>query len=159
MKMKCAQMILLAGVLLAGCKKSGDIAADAIPPQDAAGHTPDFTYVEYFPQPNATQMKSRLSGADAQPLPGGLVVIKQLKLETFNTNGTPQAIVEAPECIYDMRNGAANSAGHLRLRSGDGRIRTEGDDGFLWQQTNSFLKISNHVHTVIETGTETKALL
>jgi hypothetical protein len=128
--------------------------------ENHAQQTPNgFTSVEYFPQPNQTRMKSRLSGAEAQPLPGGLLVIKQLKLETFNTNGIPQAVVEAPECTYDTLHNTASSAGHLRLRSGDGRIRTEGDDGFLWRQDDSFLKISNHVHTVIETGTETKALL
>ena len=122
--------------------------------ENHAQQTPNgFTSVEYFPQPNQTRMKSRLAGAEAQPLPGGLLVIKQFKLETFNTNGSPQAVVEAPECIYDMRNGAANSAGHLQLRSGDGKIRTEGD-GFLWRQDDSFLTISNHHHTMIETGPE-----
>jgi hypothetical protein len=156
MKMKCAQMMLLAGVLLAGCKKSGDIAVDTPAPQDAAGHTRDFTYVEYYTQPNPTQMKSRLSGAEAQPEPGGLLVIKQFKLETFKTNGSPQAIVEAPECVYDTLHNTANSAGHLQLQSGDGKIRTEGD-GFLWRQDDSFLTISNHVHTVIETGPEMNA--
>jgi hypothetical protein len=151
MKMKCAQMTLLAGVLLAGCKKSGDIAADAPVSKDAAGHTRDFACVEYYTQPNPTQMKSRLSGAEAQPEPGGLLVIKQFKLETFNTNGSPQAIVEAPECIYDTPNNTVNSAGHLQLRSSDGKIRTEGD-GFLWRQDDSFLTISNNVYTVIKTS-------
>jgi hypothetical protein len=112
-----------------------------------------FTSVEYFAQPNQTHMKSRLSGTEAQPLPGGLLVIKQLKLETFATNGSPQAVVEAPECVYDTLHSTANSAGHLRLRSGNGKIRTEGD-GFLWRQDDSFLTISNHVHTVFETGPE-----
>jgi hypothetical protein len=151
MKMKCAQMILLAGVLLAGCKKSGDIAADAIPPQDAAGHTRDFTYVEYFGQPNPTQMKSRLSGGEAQPEPGGLLVIKPFKLETFNRDGSPQLVVNAPECVYDTMHNTANSAGHLQLRNGDGKIRTEGD-GFLWRQDDYFLTISNHHHTMIESS-------
>jgi hypothetical protein len=98
-------------------------------------------------------MKSRLSGASAQPEPGGLLVIQQLKLETFNTNGSPQAVVEAPECVYDTQQFTATSAGHLQLQNGDGKIRTEGD-GFLWRQEDSFLTISNHVHTVIETGPE-----
>ena len=145
--------------LLAGCKKPGDSTMEIHPSPDAPGHTRNFTSVKYFDEaPFEQQIKSRLSGADAQPLPGGLLVIKQLKLETFNTNGSPQAIVEAPECVFNITNSAANSAGHLRLQSGDGKIRTEGD-GFLWRQDDSFLKISNHVHTVIETGSETKALL
>ncbi len=156
MKMKRAHMMLLAGVLLAGCKKSGDTATDVPMSKDAAGHTRDFTYVEYFAQPNPTQMKSRLSGAEAQPLPGGLLIIKQFKLETFNTNGSPQVVANAPECIYDTLHNTANSAGHLQLQSGDGKIRTEGD-GFLWRQDVSFLTISNQVHTVIETGPEMNA--
>jgi hypothetical protein len=123
--------------------------------ENHAQQTPNgFTSEEYFPQPNQTRMKSRLSGAEARPLPGGLLVIKQLKLETFNTNGTPQAIVEAPECVYDTQHNTASSAGHLRLQSGDGKIRTEGD-GFLWRQDDSFLTISNHHHTMIESGPET----
>ena len=122
--------------------------------ENRAQQTPGgFTSVEYFAQPNQTQTKSRLSGAEAQPLPGGLLVIKDLKLETFNTNGSPQAIVESPECVYDTQHNTANSAGHLKLQSGDGKIRTEGD-GFLWRQDDSFLTISNHVHIMIETGPE-----
>jgi len=116
-------------------------------------HARGFSSVEYYPVPLQQQMKSRLSGAEAQPEPGGLLVIKQLKLELFNTNGAPQAVVQAPECVYDTQNYTATSAGHLQLQSGDGKIRTEGD-GFLWRQEDSFLTISNHVHTVIENGTE-----
>jgi len=159
MKIKNAQMILAAGaLLLAGCKKSGGIAVDVSTQPDTAGRTRDFTSVEYYAQPKQTQMKTRLSGAEAQPLPGGLLVIKQLKLEMFNTNGSPQAVVEAPDCIYDTQGNTANSAGHLKLQSGDGKIRVEGD-GFLWRQENSFLTISNHVHSVIETGPETNTRL
>ena len=121
-------------------------------------HARGFSSVEYYPVPLQQQMKSRLSGAEAQPMPGGLLIIKQLKLELFNTNGAPQAVVQAPECVYDTQNYTASSAGHLQLQSGDGKIRTEGD-GFLWRQEDSFLTISNHVHTVIITGPETKALL
>jgi hypothetical protein len=117
----------------------------------AASHATDFTSVEFYAPPNQTQMKSRLSGAEAQPEPGGLLIIKQLKLETFNTNGNPQAVVKAPECIYDTMNDTANSAGHLQLENGDGKIRIEGD-GFLWRQEDSFLTISNRVRTVIESG-------
>jgi hypothetical protein len=153
-----AGLLFAGAVLLAGCGKPTNMAGNPLPP-NAASHARDFTSVKYFDEaPFQQQMKSRLSGADAQPLPGGLLVIKQPKLETFNTDGSRQAIAEVPECVYNITNGVANSAGHLRLQSGDGKIRTEGD-GFLWRQDDSFLRISNHVHTVIETGTETKALL
>ena len=58
-------------------------AMDSRAQSNVVGHASDFTSVEYYPAPNQQQMKSRLSGAEAQPLPGGLLVIKQLKLETF----------------------------------------------------------------------------
>ncbi len=122
--------------------------------ENRAQQTPGgFTSVEYFPQPDQTRMKSRLTGTEAQPLPGGLLVIKQLKLETFTTNSRPQAVIEAPECVYDTLHNTTSSGGHLQLQSGDGKVRIEGD-GFLWRQDDSFLTISNHVHTVIETGPE-----
>ena len=89
-------------------------------------------------------MKSRLSGAEAQPLPGGLLAIKQLKLETFDSDGKPEIVVDAPECIYDTLNGMASSPGQLQVQTGDGKIRVEGE-GFLWRQNDSFLTISNHV--------------
>ena len=112
-------------------------------------HASDFTSVEYFEPPHQQQMKSRLSGAEAQPQAGGLLVIKQLKLETFDVNGKPEIIVNAPECVYDTLNGVASSPGHLQMQTGDGKFRVEGE-GFLWRQNDSFLTISNNVHTVIE---------
>jgi len=123
--------------------------------QNAAGHTGDFSSVEYFGTPFQQQMKSRLSGAEASPQPGGLLLIKQLKLEMFNTNGVTQAVAEAPECVYDMQNGVASSPGHLQMRTGDGNLRIEGE-GFLWRQTNRWLTISNHVQTVIQGALESK---
>ena len=152
MKIKSAQMILIAGAtLLAGCKKSGDAAVDTRPPQDTVSHASDFSSVEYFDPPDEKQMKSRISGAEAQPLAGGLLVIKQLKLETFGADGKPEWIVNAPNCIYDVPNGVANSPSQLQLQTGGGKFRVEGE-GFLWRRTNEFLTISNNVQTIIENG-------
>lgn len=123
--------------------------------ENLGGQAMNFTSVQYYPAPNQMQMKSRLSGADAQPLPGGLLVITQLKLELFATNGQPQAIVRAPECVYDTSKGVANSPGKLFLQNGDGKVRVEGK-GFLWRQTDSFLTISNDVRTTIESDLKEK---
>ena len=109
----------------------------------------DFTSVEYFDPPHQQQMKSRLSGAEAQPLAGGLLVIHQLRLETFDVSGKPEMIVNAPECVYDTFNRTASSPGHLTAQTGDGKYRVEGD-GFLWRQNDSRLTISNNVQTLIE---------
>lgn len=116
-------------------------------------HANDFTSVEYFEPPHQQQMKSRLSGAEALPQAGGLLIVHQLKLETFNEDGKPEMIVNAPECVYDTFNHAARSPGHLQAQTGDGKFRVEGD-GFLWRQNDYFLTISNNVRTVIENSTK-----
>jgi hypothetical protein len=143
MKHRVAKKILLAAAILFAAVSSERAQ------QNATGHASDFASVEYFDPPNQKQMKSRLSGASAQPEAGGLLAIKQLKLEIFNTDGSVKIIARAPQCVYDMQNGVANSPGRLQLQSGDGKLRVEGD-GFLWRQSDSLLTISNNVRTEIE---------
>jgi hypothetical protein len=124
--------------------------------QNMTGHASNFTSVEYFDPPHQQQMKFRLAGAEARPLAGGLLVIKDLKLERFDTNGVTEVVIKAPHCVYDTQSGTANSPGHLWLETGDGASHVEGD-GFLWRQTNSLLTISNNVRTVLEKTSESKA--
>ena len=119
--------------------------------QSGIQHASNFTSTEYYEPPNQKQIKSVLSGTEALPQPGGLLVIKQLKLEMFSPAGKLEWVVIAPECIYDTLKGEANSPGHLEVRTGDGKFRVEGD-GFLWRQSDSFLTISNNVRTVVENG-------
>ena len=142
-----ATLLLAAGLILL----FGTLASSA--QSNIVSHANDFTSVEYYPAPNQRQMKSRLSGEEAQPLAGGLLAIKQLKLETFKPDGKPEFIVKAPECIYNQLDGTASSSGRLELQTGDERFRTEGE-GFLWRQNDSFLTISNQPRTVIKIGPE-----
>jgi len=117
------------------------------------GHASDFTHTEYYP--DQKHVKTILSGIEALPQPGGLLVIKQLKLEQFELDGRRQCVVMAPECIYDTQGGTASSAGPLQLQNGDGKFRVSGE-GFLWRQTNQFLTISNQVRTRVEDGAKMK---
>jgi hypothetical protein len=126
--------------------------------QTTTGHANDFTSVEYFEPPHQTLMKSRLSGAEARPLAGGLLAIQQLKLETFDSNGVPEIIVKAPQCVYDTQHGVASSPGHLRLETPDGSSHVEGD-GFLWLQASHSLYISNNVQSEFETVAKGKTVL
>jgi hypothetical protein len=121
--------------------------------QSGIQHASDFNSVEYYEPTNQQQQikKSVMSGAEALPQPGGLLLIKQLKLEMFSLDGKLEWVVEAPECIYDTFKGVANSSGHLQVQTGDGKFRVAGE-GFLWRQSDQFLTISNNVHTVVENG-------
>jgi hypothetical protein len=121
--------------------------AQQIPP----GHATDFTSNTYYEPPHEQQVKMRLSGAEASPLPGGLLDVKQLRIEVFEPDGKLQAIVRAPQCTYAPMDGLASSAGHLVMETSDGKMRTEGD-GFLWRQSDNSLTISNNVYTAIKTG-------
>jgi hypothetical protein len=145
-KANIARITLIAGVALLFATMPNGRAQ-----QNGFQHANDFTSTEYYEPPHQQQIKSVMSGAEALPQPGGLLVIKQLKLETFDLDGKLEITIMAPECIYDTIKGVANSTGHLQVRIGDGKIRTEGD-GFLWRQREQKLIISNNVCTVFENG-------
>lgn len=140
-----ATRLAIAGVILFLAAASGRAQSNVV------SHANDFTSVEYYPAPNQQQMKSRLSGAEAQPLPGDLLAIKQLKLELFRPDGQPEIIVSAPQCVYNQSDGTASSPGRLEMQTGDDKIRVEGE-GFLWRQNDGSLIISNRSRTVIMTG-------
>jgi len=137
-----ASLVAGAGLLFA-------VAPGVRAQQNGVQHANNFTTTEYYEPPHQQQIKSILSGAEALPQPGGLLIIKQLKLEMFNPDGKLEWVVNAPECVYDTFKGVANSPGHLQVRTGDGKFRVEGE-GFLWRQSDSFLTISNNVRTVVE---------
>jgi hypothetical protein len=124
------------------------LAAAALAGQMGNATVKDFRVPEYYDPPNGTQIKTLLQGAEAQPESGGLVFIRELKLQTFTENGEPQLLVEAPHCVFDPAQRAAYSPGKLQARTADGKFHLEGE-GFLWRQTNSSLIISNRVRTVI----------
>ncbi len=151
MKRPRNSLLPILGALLA----TGVLAGAGPAQNGVTGRAGNFSSAEYFAPPHPLQMKSRLSGAEARPVSGGLLVIQELKLETFNTNGLVEVIVTAPDCVYDTQAGVARSAGHLRLETGDGASHIEGD-GFLWRQDSSLLTISNNVRTVIKTPAEIK---
>lgn len=121
--------------------------------QIPGGHATEFSSNSYFDPPHERQVKMKLSGAEASPLPGGRLDIRQLQVETFDVAGKPEVIIRAPQCTYSPleRKPCASSPGHLELQTADGKMRTEGD-GFLWQQADNSLTISNNVHTVIKAG-------
>jgi len=115
------------------------------------GYVTNFSSVTYFEPPHEQQVKARLSGAEETPLPGGLLGVKQLQIESFNVAGKLEMVVRAPQCTYALLDHVASSPGHLELQTGDGKFHTEGE-GFLWRQNESLLIISNNVHTVIKSG-------
>lgn len=152
----------LTGLVLAGgtlfLTGAGGVRAEESPIKESpVKNASDFSSVEYYDPPNQMQIKSRLGGAEAIPQPDGRVLIRQLKLETFATNGEPQYVVEAPECLYDQFKNTADSPGSLLVRQADGRVRLSGV-GFDWRGNDELLTISNQVSTEIATGSKLKII-
>ena len=110
----------------------------------------EFSVPEYYDPPHETQVKSLLQGDEALPQDQGRILIKKLTLKTFREDGAGEFVMNAVNCLYDTRARKAASAGPLRIETADGRFSTEGE-GFLWQERESVLTISNRVHTVIRT--------
>jgi len=109
----------------------------------------NFNAVEYYKPPHDAQMKSLVQGASGERQPDGhSLLVNELKLQTFREDNERELLVEAPQCVYDEKEHFASSPGRLRAQSGKGELSIEGE-GFLWQQTNSSLIISNQVHTVV----------
>jgi hypothetical protein len=134
--------LLIGTILLA----SPRVGAQAIP---ISGSASDFNSVEYYKPPNQQDIEALFSGTEADPLPGGLLLIKQVKIEKFDLTGKLLLVAEAPDCVYDPVNAVANSPGEVHLRSGDGQLKIDGE-GFLWRQNDSMFTISNQVNTVID---------
>ncbi len=108
--------------------------------------------LEYFDAPHELQVKSYLEGSQSEFLSNGLIGIQNARLLTYHEDGTVEMIAMAPQCIYDTRLSTVSSTGRLQVQTVDPEsglsFRHEGV-GFRWLQTNSDLKISNQVTTVI----------
>ena len=116
------------------------------------GHATGFSSDMYFDSPNEEKVQMRLSGSEALPLPGGLLDVRNLKVETYLTNGVTQMRAESPQCTYRVLEGVAESPGHIEMHSGDGKVQLAGDGyKIVLKHEAMSLNLSNHVHTVIET--------
>jgi hypothetical protein len=112
------------------------------------GRVKEFMVPDYFDPPHENQLRSRLTGSEAEPMAGGRFVLKRIRLESFRLDGLCEFRITAPEAIYDNARRAAYSASEVHLESGDGRLTVDGR-GFLWDQTNSIVVISNDQRTIL----------
>ena len=107
-----------------------------------------FKFTEYYPAPHETRMKWMMEGAKAERQPDGRILATDVKYQTFREAGGGEMTVQAPQFFYDREQRSLSSPGPLRVQTADGKFSIEGE-GFLYQQTNSVLQVSNRVHTVI----------
>jgi len=111
-----------------------------------------FKVADYYPAPHETQMKWLIEGANAAPQADGRTLVTGVKYQTFREVGGGELTVQAPQCYYDRGQQTISSPGPLRVQTADGAFSVEGE-GFLYEQSKSFLRVSNRVHTILYPGT------
>jgi hypothetical protein len=103
---------------------------------------------------------ARVSGADKKvlsPATDGNVQIRDLRIETFNPDGTPNLIGEAPECVLNLLTASLSSSGSLTVTQVGGAFSLKGE-GFMWNHKTERLQLSNHVQAVFRGLTPGNAL-
>ena len=117
-------------------------------PPGASGNNIEYPYFDK----QSRRPISLLLGNEAIPQPGGLMLIKGLRIQTFDYEGDTRKtnfLVSAPSCLLDVRRRIASSDGPLTAKTADGAFSITGR-GFQWKQVESHLIISNTVETLLD---------
>ena len=72
------------------------------------------------------ELKAKLYGGSARPLPGGLLEIRELKVETYR-DGEPQAVLTTPLCRYRPGDDVVDSTNTFGVQLADNRGRLDGE--------------------------------
>ena len=112
------------------------------------GKIKGLNFQDFFEPPNQSKARALVQGNEAVNEGLSRVRVRQLHIETYQLDGTPEAVIDAPDCVFDYAARTASSAGTIAARTADGRVSLEGT-GFLLSLTNKSLIISNNVRTVI----------
>ncbi|MBL9175967.1 MAG: hypothetical protein JNL10_20655 [Verrucomicrobiales bacterium] len=114
--------------------------------QTTAGSTgakPGFT----FPYRKDNVLVARVSGEDGRALSLSIYEVKGFRIETYNPDGTPNLIGEAPNCTFNVNTTNASSSGPLTITQAGGGFSLSGE-GFNWNHAAQRLQLSNRVHAV-----------
>jgi len=117
-------------------------------PPGASGSNIEYPYFDK----QSRRPVSLLLGDEAIPQADGLMLIKGLRIQTFDYVGNARRtnfVVRAPSCLLDVRRRIASSAGPLVAAASDGSFSISGE-GFQWRQVESHLIISNNIETLVD---------
>jgi len=119
------------------------------------GRAGDYKYRELYEVPggkvNVTnRVKNYITGAEGRSLTTHLIALTSTRLENYAPEGRFTNLVAiVPACLLDTSRRTISSTGRLELLGLQRRLLVRGDEGFLFQLTNSTLIVSNHVRTYI----------
>ena len=97
------------------------------------------------------RLRSLLMGDSMVAKEPGVMLVRGVRLETYAYDGEQRIVdlvVEAPECIFNLRTRVVSSTGPMKAARADGGLRLNGV-GFEWKQKVSKLVVHNNVRTVL----------
>ena len=145
----CAVLLALAGAFVLVF----NLARAAAQPAGGNSAKGFYSPLDYFPAPHELQMRSCLEGSESEMGPNSTIIIQNAKMQTFHEDGSKEMIMSAPHCIYDYGSHIAHSDGPIKMQMWDEdnkhAYQVLGTNGFYWQQTNSYIIVSNGQITTI----------
>ena len=121
----------------------------------------DFILPDYYPSTNGVRrLKTRVTGTEARILSNNVFALKQPRVESYREDGTTlDWVAVSPECTVEMKTKLVRGNTNVYIHTADERLFLSGI-GFLLQQTNSVLILSNQTFTWIDrqalTNSQTK---
>lgn len=111
-----------------------------------SGNVKNFFIPDYYKLQSGKRgkLKSLLTGLEATPQKDGTILIKNVKIENYDENGTTNAAVVTGTCKYIPSKKQITSDDVLTYAKQDDSIKIQGM-GFIWEQEKSLLTISNKV--------------
>jgi len=97
------------------------------------------------------KLRSLLMGDSMVEQRPGIMLVRGVRLETYSYNGEKRfvdLIIEAPECLFDVRTRVVSSSGPMKATRSDDGLRLDGV-GFKWKQQTSKMVVYSDVRTVL----------
>lgn len=108
----------------------------------------DFMFPDYYPATSGVlRKKSIVTGSEYRMLTNNVFELVRPRIEFYRPDGqTLEWTAIAPECTVDIKTREVSGKTNVFFRTADDRLFVTGV-GFLWQQTNSMLILSNETFT------------
>jgi hypothetical protein len=127
---------------------AGDIPLRAQSTQFLPGK--NFMAPEYYPASNGVRrLKNVVAGSEYRFVTNDIIWLQNPRLTNYALDGTIEWTVASPECTLNVTTKEVRGNTNMTFRTADERLFISGV-GFLWQQTNSMLILSNQSFTWID---------
>jgi len=140
-------LLTCTGLLVAGA-----VALYAQPTRVGVGK--DFKFPDYNADSNGVlRLKSLVTGSEFQQITNNVFFLTQPRIEFFRPDGSNlDWTAIAPSCFVDIKTREVSGTSNVFFRKADDRLYVR-SVGFLWQQSNSVLILSNKSFTWIDAKT------